>query len=597
MPSKIYNPLFFAVWFGANLVFAPLPASSAAPESVRPWRDLPAAHYRPGKIVIIPKAERAADLARFHRARGARVHKNFPGLRHTQVVDLPPGTDTLASVEAYQRSGLVEVAEPDILFKPALLPNDPALASGEQWPLQNTGQNGGLPGADISASDAWERFNSASNIIVAIIDSGARYTHQDLAANMWVNPGEIPDNNLDDDENGFIDDIHGINSVTDSGRPVDEIGHGTHVAGIIGAVGNNGLGTCGVAWRVKLMPLRFLSPGQLGSLADLLQCIDYARAKGARVLNCSFTTPIFSATMSNAFFEVRQAGIIVSAAAGNDGTDNDITPIYPASLKLDNIVSVTATTRGDVFSGYNYGLTSVHLAAPGSQIWSTYNRSDSDYALETGTSMAAPHVAGALALMRAHYPAMAPAQLIALLMASVDALPGLSSRCLSGGRLNLDRAVGPRDYLQIPAPYSWVPTNGLANLTLANNGISPALPLSFSFSFYGQDYTEVYVSANGMVGFTTNGLGSTADSPLPSPANLPNGALYPYWDDLNPSAGGQVWAGPIGLPPHRKFVCRGWGFPIHSPWAVNHFLRSRRSSMRAGRLLSNIRTSRVDVPR
>ncbi len=501
----------------------------------------------------MPKAGREAELGRFHQQKQSRLRRAFQALGGTQVIELPAGADTLATLEAYERSGLVEVAEPDILFRPAVLPNDPSFANGDQWALHNTGQFGGLPDADIDAPEGWDRLNSASNIVVATIDSGARYTHQDLAANIWVNPGEIPGNHVDDDGNGFVDDVHGINAVADSGDPSDDLGHGTHVAGIIGAVGNNGVGICGVAWRVQIMPLRFLSPGQLGTLTDLLQCLNYAQSKGARVVNCSFTTTTYSSTMSNAFWNLRAAGVVVAAAAGNEGQNNDLVPSYPASLKLDNIVAVTATTRTDGFSGYNYGSASVHLGAPGSAIWSTYNRSDSDYAFDTGTSMAAPQVAGALALLRARYPSLTPPQLIARLLATVDQIPSLSGRCVSGGRLNLDRALGPRDYELVPAAFAWVATNGMSPVVLAGNGVSGPFPLPFSFPFYGQNQTRVYISANGVVGFDPTGLDVGSDVQLPGGA-APNGAIYPYWDDLNPGAGGQVWAGSIGLAPNRKFV-------------------------------------------
>ncbi len=535
--------------FGSNALAAPAPA----PGQPRSFRELPADAYRPGKILVVPKAGRELDLGRFHQTRQNRIRRAFPALGGTQVIELPPGIDTLAALEAYQNSGLVEIAEPDILFRLALLPNDPSILDGTQWGLHNTGALGGVPGADIQAATAWDRFNSASNIVVAIIDSGARLTHQDLAANLWINPGEIAGNGRDDDGNGIIDDINGINAVSDTGQPGDELGHGTHVAGIIGAVGNNGVGTCGVAWRVQIMPLRFLNPGQLGLMSDLLQCLDYARTKGARVINCSFTTTTYSATMSNAFWNVREAGIVVAAASGNEGSDNDVLPSYPASLKIDNIVSVTATTQNDAFSGYNYGLTSVHLGAPGTGIWSTYYRSDTDYTYETGTSMAAPFVAGALALMRARFPTLTPAQTIARLLASVDPLPSLAGRCQTGGRLNLDRALGPRDYSVGSSALGWVETNGATPLNLVANGISDPLPLPFAFSFYGRTQTQVYVAANGIVGFDPAGLASPTDSLLPNATINPNGAVYPYWDSLNPGPG-QIWAGSVGTTPNRKYV-------------------------------------------
>lgn len=549
MPSKNWNILKIVVFGMACLVL--MTGSGRAQE--RSWRDLPAEAYRPGHLVIIPKAGQEAALGRWHRARGATVRAEFPALARIQSIELPAGADTLAAVEAYQRSGLVDVAEPDILFRPAAVPNDPFVLNGEQWALNNTGQSGGLPDADIDGPEAWDKYSSASNVVVAVVDAGVRYTHEDLAANMWVNPGEIPGNGIDDDANGYVDDIHGINAQAGTGQPLDELGHGTHVAGIIGAVGNNGVGGCGVAWRVRIMACRFLSAGQPGTLQDLLNCFSYAQAKGAKVMNLSFTTTTYSTTLSNALWTLRNAGILIAAAAGNDGSNNDTLPVYPAGFQMDNLVAVTSTTRTDGFSGHNYGATSVHLAAPGVDIYSTYNTSDSAYMSMTGTSMASPYVAGAMALIRARYPQLTHQQVIARVLSTVDPLPALAGRCITGGRLNLDRAVGPRDFAISTGTFAWVPTNGMTPLTLDNNGVSAALPLGFSFSYYGQAWPSAYVAANGMIGFEAAGLNAQFEANLPAPGS-PNNMICPYWDDLNPAGGGRVWTGTIGVAPHRKFV-------------------------------------------
>lgn len=404
--------------------------------------------FREDRILVIPKAGRAAEFANFHGAQRTRILRRFPRLGDVHVLELPRGANVPALLNLFQRSGLVEVAEPDHLFEPAVLPNDPSFVDGSLWHLHNTGQNFGTPDADIDAPEGWDTLHSASNIIVAVVDTGVRYTHQDLVANMWVNPGEIPGNNLDDDSNGFIDDVHGIDATTSNpalaGKPTDDRNHGSHVAGILGAVGNNGLGVCGVAWKPRIMACKFINASG-GSESDLIQCLDYARTNGAKVINCSFVAPAGTFgfnILSNAFWQLRTAGIVVAAAAGNSGANNDISGIYPASFQIDNIVAVAATTRADtLWSASNYGATTVDLAAPGVDIYSTGNSADNSYFTLSGTSMATPMVAGALALLRERFPSETPQQIIARLFAAVDPLPGLAGTCKTGGRLNLAKVL------------------------------------------------------------------------------------------------------------------------------------------------------------
>lgn len=556
MPSK-----FCREFLWARLAALILFAAGSVPGMAAPAANQPGA-VRADRLMIIPKDSkdgRGALLREFHAKLGPRLRHVYPQLANVHVLEVPPGLDPHKLVVQYRESGLVASAELDHWLPGlglAATPDDPGFASGDQWHLNNIGQSGGVADADIDAPEGWETMNSASNVIVALIDSGVLQTHEDLAANLWTNPGEIPGNGLDDDNNGYIDDIHGISAVPDgvaAGNPTDVFGHGTHVAGIVGAVGNNGRGVSGVAWRVQIMACRLFRDNNVsGSESDLVACLDYARAKGAKVINCSFVTPVVSSAVSNAFVAVRNAGIIVTAAAGNSGANNDVSPQFPASLKIDNIVAVTATTRTDD-QVYNYGPTSVHLGAPGSSILSTYYRSDADYGYLSGTSMASPCVAGAVALMRARFPSSTAQQIIARLLGTVDPLPSLAGRCTTGGRLNLARALGPADYIRQPVPFAWVPTNGMTELGLPDNGVSAAQPLSFPFRFYGQPYQQIYVGANGLVGFASAGLNAAVNVDLPNAAT-PNGMLSPFWDSLRPSLGGTIWFGEYGVAPNRKAV-------------------------------------------
>lgn len=554
MPSKLSEKVRFvrrlALWVG---FFGLL--SSAFAQSPRITRLNDGSAYREDRIMIVPKAGRSATLSRFHAQSKARLKKSFPGMGNIQVLEVPAGVSAAEMLARYRQSGEVESADFDVVLTASALPNDPRLVNGDQWYLNNFGQSGGLFGADMHAAEAWNNLNSASNIIVAVVDSGLRVTHQDIAANLWVNPGEIPGNGIDDDHNGAIDDVHGINStgVSPSGNLTDYFGHGTHVAGILGAVGNNSVGISGVAWNVRIMACRFLDDFGNGYASDLIECLDYARTNGAKVINCSFETPgPINTLLSNAFWNLRSSGAVVVAAAGNSGLDTDIAPRYPACFAIDNIISVMASSRNDSYVAYNYGATSVDLAAPGLEILSTYYRSDSDYYSMSGTSMATPCVAGAAALVMAKFPNLSAQQVISRILATVDRFPAFSSLCVSGGRLNLARALAG-GYSIRPGTYSWVPTNGMTSLALTDNGVSPAQALTFAFNYSGREYTNLYVGANGLVGFQSLSMSLTGNTDLPVSA-LPNAIVCPFWDDLNPTASGEVWFGVLGTEPNRCAV-------------------------------------------
>jgi len=334
-----------------------------------------------------------------------------------------------------ERSSMVQVAEPDFVRQALLAPNDPQYINGTLWGLNQ------ISDADIDAPEGWDVRTSAGSLIVAVVDTGVRYTHEDLAANMWRNLGEISGNGLDDDGNGLVDDVFGCNAYGRNGNPMDDNGHGTHCSGTIGGVGNNGVGVTGVAWGVKLMACKFLSSTGSGADSDAITCIDYARLKGAKVLSCSWGGGSYGASMSAAIDRARAAGMILVAAAGNDSRNNDSTPSYPASYPQDNIVAVAATTRTDGLASFsNYGATSVDIAAPGDGIYSAVSTSDTAYAVYSGTSMATPHVSGVVALLAAQYPADSYTSLIQRLLSGTDAVPALVGKTRSG-RLNLAKAL------------------------------------------------------------------------------------------------------------------------------------------------------------
>lgn len=429
-------------WLGGGMLWVCLLARPDS-GSAQTWRASAASPaYREDRILIQPKpATSPAALANLHAAHRGEVLRTFKSIRGLQVVRLPKNAAMATVLAEYQASGLVEFAEPDYFAQlVTTAPNDPYFQNGSLWALNNFGQDGGAPHADIEAPEAWDVLTSASNIVVATLDTGIWYTHEDLAANLWTSPN---------------DGGHGFNFLTGTNNPKDDHGHGTIMAGIIGAAGNNGLGVVGVCWRVQIMACKCVDAVGNASYSDLVAGLDYARTNGARVINVSLGAYENSQAFSNAIVSLRDAGVIVVAACGNDTTDTDLNPFYPASYDLDNVVSVTSSSRADNLSWFsNYGATTVKLAAPGQEIYSTYLGADNAYiGPVSGTSAAAPYVTGTLALMLAKFPDETYQQIIASLLAATDPLPSLAGKCVTGGRLNLRKALSPPLSLSIiPSP-------------------------------------------------------------------------------------------------------------------------------------------------
>jgi subtilisin family serine protease len=256
----------------------------------------------------------------------------------------------------------------------------------------------------MSLPSAWDKTTGAGDRIVLVIDTGVLYTHPDLVANMWTNPGEIPGDGIDNDGNGYVDDVYGINAISNTGNPLDDNGHGTHCAGILGGRGNNGQGVAGVAWNTKIAAAKFLSSSGSGSLSNAVKAINYGtalRKAGNKIVvsNNSWGGGSFSTTLAAAIAAAGDAGILFVAAAGNASSNNDTTPAYPASYSSSNVIAVASTTSSGTLSSFsNYGASSVHIAAPGSSIISTYL--SNNYAYLSGTSMAAPQVSGVAMLIQ-----------------------------------------------------------------------------------------------------------------------------------------------------------------------------------------------------
>lgn len=314
---------------------------------------------------------------------------------------------------------------------PSLLPQDPSFA--RLWGMRNLGQSDssnrrGAVGADIDANNAWAITTGSRNVIVAVVDSGVDYKHPDLKANMWSMPGQP--------------NVHGYNAINNSLDPMDDNNHGTHVAGTIGAVGDNDVGVAGVNWKVSIMGIKFLDADGSGDLAAAIKGIDWARQNGAQVMNNSWGGGPFSQNLLDAIKRARDAGILFVAAAGNTsgGHNNDSSPSYPASYNLDNVISVASTNNLDQLSSFShYGVRSVHLAAPGENIYSTFP--NSRYESISGTSMATPHVTGAAALLLAKESQLSYLEVKSRLLNSADRIAALKSKTQTGARLNIYKAL------------------------------------------------------------------------------------------------------------------------------------------------------------
>jgi subtilisin family serine protease len=439
------------------------------------------AGFRTDRILVKPsRGIPDQALNNFHATTGAQVLRRFPRIERWQVLQLPPQAAVDQMLARYREAGLFQYAEPDYVVHALMEPNDFRYWDGTLWGLRNTGIYGGMTNADIHAAAGWDMQTAASNVIVAVIDTGARYTHEDLAANMWVNPGETgldasghdkATNGIDDDGDGFVDDVYGINAILGTGDPIDDHGHGTHVAGTIGAVGNNSVGVVGVAWRVQLMACKFIDPQGHGTISDAITCMDYARNKGAKIANASWGDYSFtSVALRDAVDSLRDSGVIFVAATGNNNNDNDLNPLYPASYEFDNVIAVAATDRTDVKAWFsNFGKNTVRLGAPGQAIFSCWNGSDSDYRYSDGTSMAAPHVAGACALAWAYHPSETHQEIINRILSTTELLSSLTNTTSTGGRLSLPASLA----FQQPTPPSdtlWVDESVPAGSMLGADG-------------------------------------------------------------------------------------------------------------------------------
>jgi hypothetical protein len=389
----------------------------------------PVGAYAPDQLIVRFKPGTAAQERIAARLQlDAEESTPFEMVAGLELLKLRHGADVFRAVESLSRNPNVMYAEPDFVMTANVIPNDPYYSS--QWGLIQSGAEG-----------AWDSgAQNAPSMVVAIIDTGIQMTHPDLLGNIWVNPGETPGDGIDNDKNGYIDDVNGWDFAYGDNNPTDGNGHGTHVAGIVGAAGNNVTGTAGVMWRVKLMALKFLDDSGSGLTSNAVKAVQYATKKGVLVSNNSWGGGSYSQALYDAINASRSVGHVFVAAAGNDGRSNDSVPKYPASYTLDNIISVAAIDRYDNKASFsNFGVNAVDLGAPGVSVTSTYL--NSGYSDLSGTSMAAPHVAGAAALLYNMRPWWKYGTVRNALLNSVVPLAQLAGKVATGGRLDVGRAA------------------------------------------------------------------------------------------------------------------------------------------------------------
>lgn len=383
----------------------------------------------------------------------AHIVKKYSIIDGLFLVRVPLGMAIDDAVNFYNNLTITDYAEPNFVASivptddEALLKNDIEPAStdplfGNQWALENAGQSGGLVDADINASPMWSLTTGSADYVTGVMDSGVDYNHNDLSGNLWRNSLEIASNGIDEDGNGYIDDVYGVNTITGSGDPYDDYLHGTHVNGVIGAVGNNGIGISGIMQVAKMVNCKFLNNTGSGNLSDALECIQYFTNLKTRstdavnivAINNSYSMNGFSQAFQDAIIVLRDLDILFVVAAGNNSSSNDTTPRYPSSYPITNIISVAATTVSDTMvPTSNYGKLSVHTSAPGQSIQST--KPNQSYGYLSGTSNATPHVTGLVGILKNYYPNYTWAQIKNLIIAGGKPLSITPTKTISGRRI------------------------------------------------------------------------------------------------------------------------------------------------------------------
>jgi subtilisin family serine protease len=417
--------------------------------------------------------------------------------------------DPVAAMAALQGEASVLRAGLNYLMTTQVVPNDPLF--GSTWGMNNTTSQLN----DIDAPQAWDIYTGDPNYRVAVIDTGIDFNHPDLQGNIWVNPGEIANDGIDNDGNGYIDDVRGWNFVTNTNNPQDGNGHGTHVSGTIAAKGNNGIGVAGVAWNAKIVPLKFLSDTGSGTTANAIKAIDYCTANGIKLSNNSWGGGLFDSLLLQAITNAGAADHLFIGAAGNSALNIDVSLSYPASYNLSNMVNVASTTNTGALSTFsNFGVATVQVAAPGSSIFSTWPVAltvlgqPNGYNSISGTSMAAPHVTGLAALLRGKMPSWTATQVRSAILGSTKRLSNLAGKISREGIISAYNALLATNVEAIPPTVNAVRTPAAANAAGWNNA-NVTVAITGTDNVGGSGVRDIKYTIN--AGTTITAAGSTTN--------------------------------------------------------------------------------------
>jgi subtilisin family serine protease len=479
----------------------------------------PTEDYVPNQVLIKLRDGVSTEAANQLRSEvGATTIDSFEPLG-IQVWELPMPVGPLTEIDSqaivpnaidrFWNDERIKYIEPNYIVQTLRSPDDTRYS--EMWGLHNIGQSGGTTDADIDAPEAWDIATGTTDIIIGVIDTGVDYNHPDLRNNMWKNAGEVPGDGEDNDGNGFVDDVNGWDFANSDNDPMDDVDHGTHVAGTIAAEGNNSIGVVGVNWRAKIMPIKFLGLFG-GTTAGAIGSVNYATRMGAHLTNNSWGGGGFSQALKDAITAAGAANQLFVAAAGNSNFNNDLIPSYPSGYDNDNIIAVAASDHDDERASFSqWGARTVDLAAPGVDILSTFPVSMGSYGSISGTSMASPHVAGVAGLVLSQDPTLSTTELKNIILQSTDKIPAWNGLVLTGGRLNALNALG----LVAGNRVSVAVADGLAGETLPGESTNAG---EFTFSLSEPARNNPVVINYTMAGTAKNGIDY---SPLSGSVTIP----------------------------------------------------------------------------
>jgi len=518
----------------------------------------------PGELLVrFQQGTSSLGMASAHAGAQSTAVREFQIVEGLQLVRFPDWMTIDEAIARYLNHLDVLYAEPNYIVQRLVTPNDPDF--GSLWGLHNTGQSSGTEDADIDAPEAWDITTGSSNVVVAVIDTGIDYNHEDLSANMFQNSDDCNSNGLDDEGNGFVDDCYGIDKVNDDSDPMDDNDHGTHVSGTIGAAGNNSIGVVGVNWTVRLMACKFLDASGSGSTADAISCLEYVKLMKDRGVNIVATNNSWGGSgFDQALFDAidahLQRGILFIAAAGNGGADqigdnNDNTALYPCNFYLPNVICVASTTRTDALSSFsNFGRRTVHLGAPGSEILST--TPGNTYSTLSGTSMATPHVTGVAALLKAQDSNRDWKAIKNLILAGGDNNSALSNtitqkRLNANGALSCSNSVVRTRLKPVSSPITGTTGTPIDLAALHINCANPNGDVTVTVTSGGQTVATVTLFDDGVAPDQASGDGIYSNDWTPTSAGTFTLA-FPGGDNVTVTVSGSLPAAKINVTPSER---------------------------------------------